>query len=358
MDRSTSITLDLLRFVAAALVLVHHFEQVTHVPGISPIASFGHDSVIFFFVLSGFVILHVASTTERSLPAFAIARIARLCSVAVPATLLCAVLVAIGARAGLTGYDEHAAADWPAVIGASLLFLNESLTERQAVPTNVPYWSICYEAWYYAIFAIGWYLRGWQRIALLGLALAAAGAKVLMLFPLWVAGAAIYRIRDRLPASTIAGVLIGISAFACYAALRVTNLDDRLFETSANLLLGSTDAANESLAYSKRFAPDYLIGLLVAALLVAAICAREWISPWLAPIEPAVRALAGSSFSLYLYHSPLLLFFDALEFPPTLNLVTTIAAIVVLARLTEHRKRAWQRTIGGLLRFARPVARN
>ncbi|MEZ5729874.1 MAG: acyltransferase family protein [Burkholderiaceae bacterium] len=163
MEPSISVALDLLRLVAAALVFVHHFEEVTHSALASPFASFGHDSVLFFFVLSGFVIAHVATTTERSASQFAIARVSRLFSVGLPALVLTATLVAIGSLTDLPGRALLSQADWPRIMAASLLFLNESFTSRIEVPTNVPYWSVCYEAWYYVIFALAWYGRGWPR---------------------------------------------------------------------------------------------------------------------------------------------------------------------------------------------------
>ena len=53
-----------MRFAAAFLVLVHHAEQIRAKEGLAnfkhwPVANFGHGAVLFFFVLSGFLITYL-----------------------------------------------------------------------------------------------------------------------------------------------------------------------------------------------------------------------------------------------------------------------------------------------------------
>ena len=59
MQRTTSVYLDLLRFLAAAVVFAGHAypQRLTGgVPALWRFWSFGNDAVMVFFVLSGFVI--------------------------------------------------------------------------------------------------------------------------------------------------------------------------------------------------------------------------------------------------------------------------------------------------------------
>ena len=62
MSRAFSIYLDAIRFLAALLVLFYHANWIYR-PGIL-FTSLGHEAVVIFFVLSGFVIAYVAETRE------------------------------------------------------------------------------------------------------------------------------------------------------------------------------------------------------------------------------------------------------------------------------------------------------
>ena len=63
MNRGTSAYLDLLRFLCAAIVILVHADWLQidgRLPLVWRLPGAGHDAVIVFFVLSGFVIAHVA----------------------------------------------------------------------------------------------------------------------------------------------------------------------------------------------------------------------------------------------------------------------------------------------------------
>ena len=84
--RDLSIYLDLLRIAAAAAVFVSHLARHQLTDGwLWRIQPLGHSAVIVFFVLSGFVIQHVASTRDTHVRTFAVNRLARLYSVVLPA---------------------------------------------------------------------------------------------------------------------------------------------------------------------------------------------------------------------------------------------------------------------------------
>jgi peptidoglycan/LPS O-acetylase OafA/YrhL len=98
MTRTLSIYLDLVRLLAALLVLLSH-ASLDRFGGawLQPaFARAGTPSVIAFFVLSGFVISWTAETRERTFATYLINRLARLWSVVLPALLLTAVVDAIG----------------------------------------------------------------------------------------------------------------------------------------------------------------------------------------------------------------------------------------------------------------------
>src|SRR3954451_23363737 len=78
MTPAFSLYLDLLRLFAAGLVFVSHLD-VEPVSGkmLWMIANHGTEGVVLFFVLSGFVIGHVAARREQTARDYAVARAAR-----------------------------------------------------------------------------------------------------------------------------------------------------------------------------------------------------------------------------------------------------------------------------------------
>ena len=80
MSRRESIYLDLVRSLAALAVVLDHAAGLFRLPCYP---FWGHQSVMVFFVLSGYVICYVADTRETTPRAFVVARLARLWSVLV-----------------------------------------------------------------------------------------------------------------------------------------------------------------------------------------------------------------------------------------------------------------------------------
>ncbi len=87
-SREFSLYLDLVRILAAAVVLYSHANLRALSERILPGESLGHSAVVVFFVLSGYVIAFVTDTRERSGRDYAISRFARIYSVALPALIV------------------------------------------------------------------------------------------------------------------------------------------------------------------------------------------------------------------------------------------------------------------------------
>lgn len=154
---SFSIYLDALRFGAALFVLLFQFKRHQLGPGylLNLIPSRGHDFVILFFVLSGFVI---ASTTERKkslgLKQYFIERASRVYSVAIPVLVLSLLLSVLFGNV----QDE-----FPNILLNSI-FLGQ-IGLKEFIPFwNQPFWSLCYEVMYYAIFGCFIFLKGYKRV--------------------------------------------------------------------------------------------------------------------------------------------------------------------------------------------------
>jgi len=299
MTKALSLYLDALRFGAAFTVFLGHYSVQRISGGVFwPSFAYGHTAVLVFFVLSGFVIAWVTETRERSLSDYALSRAARLYSVIIPAFIITVVVNSVGEAVDPQLYGAVRSAASPhSFLGYALsaVFLGQSWTLDLLPGLNVPYWSLDYEAWYYAIFAIAVFLRGWLRIVALGAAALSAGPKILILLPVWVMGAAAWHWRAGFPKRLAPSLIV---ASLTVWILVETMGGQELFQHPTSRWLPS-----DCTAY------DYVIGGLVA-LLIAGLANAELPMPGFR-LERLVRSLAATTFGLYLLHFPLLNFFAA-----------------------------------------------
>jgi peptidoglycan/LPS O-acetylase OafA/YrhL len=347
MNRATSTYIDLLRVLAAATVFLGHLTWRSFSHGVLlPVGYSQHAAVIVFFVISGYVIAFVADQRETTLRSYAVSRMARIYSVAIPAIVL-TVLVDLAAK--MLGHSDlpirwyQYEAPWK-YLPLFLSFTQEFWFMKEDVFSNVPFWSLSYEVWYYIAFGLALYLRGPGRLLLLGAVALAAGPRLALLFPVWLLGVAVYRLhvaRARLSAG--AARLLFLAAAAAFLAIRLLGPDV--------MLNGWFDAATHgwaatNLRYSQFVLGDYLDGGLVALSLFAVRdCGfgLERAASWLKP-------LAACTFSLYLYHFPLLVLFgELLDLSWPLTLLAVLAVVYLLARVTEQRKSGWAAAIDALL---------
>ncbi len=347
MTRSFSVYLDLVRFLAAFVVLLHHARYL-YDPG-GALFSLGHEAVIVFFILSGYVIAYVAEAKERNLKDYTLSRLARIYSVALPAVILTGLFDYIGYAVSPEAYPAGAQA-WdhiPLRTIGSLAFLNQIWFVSMQPFSNVPYWSLGYEVWYYVGFALVTYLGGrWGWIWFLALALF-VGPKVVLLMPLWWGGVYVYRSKALRKVSAGLGWLLLVLSCLGFAAYLQWDIAD--WARQVVLSLVGPEWARE-LVSSKRFLADYYLGLCVAAHFVAlrAICERYQGVPGL--VAGPIRALAGSTFTLYLLHRPLILFYAAIFQPETVGpgvyvlfLLLIVATTFVIALFTEQKKHVVKR---------------
>lgn len=84
---------------------------ISHVPGFSgglfwQLAGFGHEAVVVFFVLSGFVISFVVYDKNESALKYISSRLTRIYSVAIPAIILTLLLYYIGMEINKSAFDS------------------------------------------------------------------------------------------------------------------------------------------------------------------------------------------------------------------------------------------------------------
>ena len=307
MGKSFSIYLDLIRFLAACLVYIYHSNQRLLVNDILPASNYGHSSVIVFFVLSGFVIAFITDTREKNWIDYAASRISRIYSVAVPAVFITLMLDAFGRQLYPALYD-YPFDQFAARIGASLMLLNEVWFVSITSFSNVPYWSVTYEMWYYIGFGIFCFFPGKIKYFALALLALFLGPKILLLAPIWILGVILYHWERPKHLSTLTAWLmlifstIGIIAFHKMDATEITaqwfkhNIGPVLFK---------------ELTFSKFFLSDYILGILVFMNFAAMRLISEKFNFLFFRIEKPIKFLAGFTFSLYILHQPLFLFWAA-----------------------------------------------
>jgi peptidoglycan/LPS O-acetylase OafA/YrhL len=356
LERPFSLYLDLTRLLAAVAVVFAHFEFFGIIPagawGVLP--DMGREAVIVFFVLSGFVI--ASSTAQKSPSArdYAVARLSRLYSVALPVLLLAFAGAAL--LRALTDFESSAyytLDKFYLYLPFHLLFLGEHWQLTEVPPFMLPYWSLGYEAWYYLLFGLACYLRGARRTLAMAVVLVLMGYKLWLLLPVWLSGVWLSRYYRKSGGRALMSVNLArlgwfasVLAFGLYAAidveagLRAAALAWWPFPA---LPLGSAD----------RFLSDYLVCAIVLANFA---CAREARFTALLRFGPAWQLAASYTFTLYLSHALVIAFWLALypHDPRSTVDVLAVSALIaastaVLGAVTEGRRQAYRRVLERLL---------
>ena len=339
-----AVYLDLVRAAAAVAVLLSHVLPVFGFGKLFP--AYGHDAVVVFFVLSGFVIAYACDRKDTGLFDYALSRLVRLWSVAVPALVLGMVLWALLPSPDAASAPSRSLRDAAGASLANLLFLGESWAGERLPPFNGPFWSLNYEAWYYAIYAAFVFTPGRKRWPVAVLVCVLAGPAVMALAPCWFAGVALYHWRARLRMSNAVAAGVFVLSLLGYAAIGYYELAD----WSRAWLKQATAGQSYRLGASQGLVADFLLTAAVAAHFAAA-ASLPLIGNALLPVRRMAVGAASFTLSIYLYHSPLLaLFHGGLGIGPSAGTTGLIFALLLLAPsilalgLLTEQKRHWLRS--------------
>lgn len=351
MRRETSIFLEALRFFAAVFVFLAHFS--THIlPTMPGVLGFnGREAVAIFFVLSGFVIRFVTKNKEREWRSYAVARISRISSVVIPAVALTMILDLVGRSLAPSEYLRYAPIDLGSLgaLAASITFTNEVWFNHIILGSNEPYWSMGFEIWYYALFGVALYCKGLARVTVLLTMALLLGPKILLYMALWLLGVGLYDLMRRLKpfrAHRIVGggLLLGSALMYVVAHQSVGLHVESVFR------LSSLSSVLTSFGYF------FFVAVLAASAILGFDMAFRDIDLWNDRLANAIRWLAGGSFTLYLTHQPLLLFwgaiFSSLKGQAAGSIVIaalTFASAYALAEVGERRKRWFRSVVDGIL---------
>jgi peptidoglycan/LPS O-acetylase OafA/YrhL len=374
MNRSLSISLDGLRFCLALVVVVDHITQAIFSNGLPDYNPEASGAVALFFLLSGFVISYVTGKKEKTASDYAVARLSRLYSVIVPAILLSGlvwIVASITAPDFLllhwTGRDQslgstpwifaHPLLRFGMQSIASLTFLNQAQSHSIFPAVDTPIWSLGFEGPYYLFFGILLFTKGLRRIVLFLFSACIFGWVILGLFPAWLAGVALHRITSRLKLSARFSAPLGL--FCLSAAL--------LFAARFNTFLAWIAIHQHStllLLLDGRYFPGYhpsysglnhlfYYTVIAGSLLILGIhCLATQLEPVLLFVERPVRWLAAHTFSIYLYHYPLLVLLAAVTHYNHSSMAAVwiiftidLALCIALSVFTEGKKLWWRRHI-------------
>jgi peptidoglycan/LPS O-acetylase OafA/YrhL len=367
MTKQMSIFLDGLRFSAAIAVLIGHLSGPgwSHVgPDLIRCATF---AVAVFFVLSGYVISFVVQTKEKTVRAYAISRLSRLYSVLIPATIFSVIVYFLAlardpaiVMAVLSHSSRLSAHPYGALtlVYTSLLpwtFLSSFHTSFLLLLPGLdsPMWSLAFEFAYYVVFAVWAYGRGYGRIVGVTVGCILMGRLALALFPIWILGVLLQRLtvriglmknnRGRLGAFSLLGFALTLAAAGPYIAWCNSPHNPRV----TYLLHGDNSMAIPYLYF--------LAALMTLWLILTVAFLQTWLGPFFDALERPVRWLAGNTFSIYLFHLPVLVLLHAVtRYNPASRVEVAavffadILICLLLATVSEHRKVWWRTLIAGV----------
>jgi peptidoglycan/LPS O-acetylase OafA/YrhL len=338
--------LDLIRGISALLVFVSHaraafFVEYAHsdqknllIKAFYLLTGLGHESVMIFFVLSGyFVGGSILSKKEKfSWKSYLLARMTRLLVVLVPALIITALFDVMTKNIAPAIIDGRLQSAWhsgPGPLGTPqawsisplTLLGNLAFLQTILVPvfgTNGPLWSLANEFWYYLMFPLLMTAFGVIKcnsqlkrfIASLSVALIVYMAPHILLGALiWSMGVMIWLAEKQMQSKAS---LVGRTTFIVLSSFL-------LLITLGAMILSKLEVLSNAKA-------DLCIGVVFSICALVIILARFRMSGALGKVS---LWLSDTSYSLYLFHFPAIIYASALLFGGILFQVSLKKILVV-----------------------------
>ena len=362
MNKIVSFYLDLLRILSAFYVFIfhvgsgeidtklifttHHFSEILGLNYYS-----AHYFVIVFFVLSGYLITMSASRPNISVKTFITARLGRLYSVLIPAlflSFLVAKILIIGNYYPLDLIKNNTLLVQRFILNAT--FLSQSWSLNATPPLNNPFWSVQYEFMYYLIIASWLLVKNRLKYILILLIILISGLKVMLLFPCWLLGSFLYFIVSKKKT-----INIGISVMLFFSTLILLFLilTGRLilpFEKP----IGDHDFYGFLLFFSWNFKADLIFSFLVATNVFAIFSLSKKMeyfntSSVFNKLHAKIQIISNCSYTLYLFHLPLLFLFSSIipydktnSFHQIGLVLLVLVTVYFIAKQTEWKVELWR----------------
>lgn len=370
--RDTELGIDLLRGIAAVLVLVSHgIGNALKVPFGDVIASYppwarllastlgyGAFSVWGFFVISGFCI---QQSVERSIArgrfnswSYARARLTRIYP-----------LFLLGLALAVVGWFATSAYGHPGEVFPLKRLLGNAVF-LDLFPAFVPSWSLTNEMFYYLAWPLGLALCGWRQKAAVGWLAAVSMAVVAMVFVIWkrwYGGAGDHWLVN------VWSILVWFMVWLGGAVLGIYFRQLQAWATPRRVALAllwlavmyACQAANYY--HAGKASIHALIGFMVTpGFMVVIAGAHHWRLAANAVSARIAAWLGDLSYPCYILHMPLLemvarlLIPDALAAYPTIScIVTTLSVLAIVSTAGIAAERAVMRWRKRVLRPVRPA---
>jgi len=304
---SESFALDIIRFVAAAVVAFGHLTQHFFSTGWMDLTFAARCAVAVFFLLSGFVIRYVTCRKPATLKHYLGDRASRIYSVALPALLFTLLADSISRHVNPAFYSAWEGG-WThplLAIGKNLIFCGQLWTHNTDPLSNSPFWSINYEVAYYLLYGCWFYLAGPKRWFWIAGICLFFGPRVLYLAPLWILGCVAHDLYQQWTSSEaksyrLAGIALGS------VSLLIVSLA-ALCMATGKLLPQQSQYALLRISFSSNVTPpDYLFGAVWSIAFVGLLFAARQVT--MNPRSLLVRAtrfFSEGTFPIYLLHFPL-----------------------------------------------------
>ena len=275
-------------------------------------------------------------------------RLTRLYSVIIPALVL---TILIGYLASMTLGSEsvHPAyrQNWMSVRYLVNLMNLQQIWYLCVVPgVNNPFWSLSYEFWYYVGLATCVFLQGWRRLLWLSLLCVFAGPKIILLAPAWISGVIAHRVlrQDLAVSKRFSTILFGFSS-ACILLLTFGSFSGHPWRDMR---------VEYPLYYSSEAFADCLFSTLVASNILSISWltkSQNLLANVLHSCKSFARFFSNRTFSIYLYHFPLLYIAGSVipfnkgnAIHVALVAGSVLVVCLVLAEFTERRLDLIKRT--------------
>ena len=337
MDKKLSNYLDIIRVVASFAVLFQHLSMYNN--DVFPVfLNYGHFAVMGFFILSGYVIAFVADQREKTFSIYLKHRFARLYSVMLVAWLLTIILDLTGSLFINPNIYEGVIPTDSLLIRfiSHIFFLQESWFVSIQFFSNQPLWSLAYEFWYYILFGLVTLYKGKYKLALIAISCLIMGPVILIYGTIWFAGAYLYKVHQQGTTinPTLASFifLLSIPVIFSYPYWNHYLLPDNLGE------------------FGKLSIDTLLDDLIFASFILINLYSFKHTNFSFSLITPVIRFFSGIAFSLYVFHFPLIFFYQAvlsryfelsdsaLFFTLTVLIVLTV---YLLSFISERKKRPY-----------------
>lgn len=362
MNKLKSFYLEVLRIIASFYVFVYHVgtesiegEEYLAGPGFAEkyglIFPKAHCYVMVFFVLSGYLITMSGTRPNVTFKKFMIARLGRIYSVMLPAlifSIAVAVLLVNIYPDPFLKIENYGLLVPRFILNA--VFMAPTLTFWSMPPLNGAFWSVQYEVIYYLLFAFAVLFKGKWKWPLLILFIALSIPKALLLFPVWLLGSFLYKVEGKIKLGLYASLFLSVISTGLFLYY-IHYADEMPFQKpiSDNKLFGQT------LFLSWNYLADYVFAPIVALNMLSIFKLSGYVSKYVEDkkifnwIYDKSRTIGNCTYTLYLFHTPLLFLYvsllpyDKFNFYHVYGVMLLVCITVYfLAQVTEWKVDFWR----------------